>query len=273
MTGHWTLDSINWSAFDASKVDPELAKVVRSAALVEFGGTHYADYLANIFADDREFCAIIRHWAEEEVQHGQALGRWAALADPSYDLDARYARFRKGYSLDTGATQSARGSRAGELVARCMVETGTSSYYTAMAEKTEEPVLKDICRKIAADELRHYKLFYTHLQRYLQAEPMSKLHRLKVALGRIAESEDDELAYAYYAANTSDETPYEREPYSRAYARRAFGFYKQDHINRAMGMIFKACGFSPQSLIFKGAARIAWWGLDRHVKKLEKLAA
>ncbi len=270
---HWTLDSINWVAFDRSKIDPELAKVVRSAALVEFGGSHYADYLSNIFADDAAFCEVIRHWAAEEVQHGQALGRWAALADPTYDLDARYARFRKGYSLNIGVTESARGSRAGELVARCMVETGTSSYYTAMADKTDEPVLKEICRRIAADELRHYKLFYTHLQRYLESEPLSKLGRLKVALGRIAESEDDELAYAYFAANAGEDAAYEREPYSRAYMRRAFGFYRQDHIARAVGMIFKACGLSPQTLFYKGAARIAWWSLDRRVKKLEKMAA
>lgn len=270
---HWTLDSINWSAFDATKVDPELAKVVRAAALVEFGGSHYADYLSHIFADDAEFCAVIQQWAVEEVQHGAALGRWANMADPNYDLDARYARFRKGYSLNVGATESARGSRAGELVARCMVETGTSSYYTAMSAKADEPVLKEICRHIAADELRHYKTFYTHLQTYLQREPLSKLGRLKIAIGRIAESEDDELAYAYFAANTDETAVYDREPYSRAYMRRAFSFYRQDHIDRAMGMIFKACGFSPQSLLYKGAAKMAWWSLDRRVKQLEKMAA
>lgn len=272
MSAHWTLADIPWDRFDAGKVDPELAKVVRAAALVEYGGNHYADYLCNVFADDPEFCQIARDWALEEVQHGDALGKWASLADPSYDLTEKYAAFRKGYSLDLSLDSSVRGSRAGELVARCMVETGTSSYYTAMAEKAEEPVLKDICQHIAADELRHYKLFYTHLKRYLDKEPLSLLRRLKVALGRIAESEDDELAYAYYAANSNGEI-YEREKFSKAYMRRAFGFYRPHHIERAVGMIFKACGLKPQTLVYRGAVKVAWWSLNRKVKQLEKLAA
>ena len=50
-----------------------------------------------------------------------------------------------------------------------MVEIGTSSYYTALADATKEPVLQIICRQIAADEFRHFKLFYDHLRRYLGA--------------------------------------------------------------------------------------------------------
>ena len=273
MTANWNyLTDINWAAFDPAKVDPELAKVVRAAALVEYGGTHYADYLCSVFQDDPEFCQIARDWAVEEIQHGQALGKWAVLVDPTYDHEARYKAFREGYSLDTTQQASVRGSRAGELIARCMVETGTSSYYTAMAEQTDEPVLKQICQHIAADELRHYKLFYTHLKRYLDREPLSLFQRLKVAIGRIAESEDDELAYAYYAANTNGEK-YDRDVYSKAYMRRAFGFYRYHHIERVVGMVFKACGLSPQTLIYKGAVKAAWWSINRKVKKLEKLAA
>ena len=96
-----------------------------------------------------------------------------------------------------------RGSRTGELIARCMVETGTSSYYTALGEATGEPVLKQICRHIAADEFRHFKLFYDHMRRYLAREHISLLRRLRIAAGRIGESEDDELAYAWHCGNES----------------------------------------------------------------------
>ena len=89
------------------------------------------------------------------------------------------------------------------MIARCIVETGTSSYYTALREAAAEPVLREICRHIAADELRHYRLFYKKLPAYLARERLGRWARLRIALGRIAESEDDELAYAYYAANGS----------------------------------------------------------------------
>ncbi len=197
----WRLDDIPWGRFERSKVDPELLKVVKAASLVESNAGDYATYLCNVFPDDAAFQAAVRIWAREEAQHGQALGRWAALADPSFDLEASLKRFIAGYRLPLDAAGSVRGSRAGELVARCVVEVGTSSYYSALGEATDEPVLKEICARIAADEFRHYKLFYTHLGRYLECEPMGRLARLLVAVGRIGESEDDELAFAYYAAN------------------------------------------------------------------------
>ena len=93
-----------------------------------------------------------------------------------------------------------RGSRRGEMIARCVVESGTSSYYSAIRDATDEPVLKEIAGRISADEYRHYKLFYDVLHK--QDEPeLGFLKRLWVAIGRVTESNDDELAYAYYCAN------------------------------------------------------------------------
>ena len=75
------------------------------------------------------------------------------------------------------------------------VEVGTSSYYSALGEAAREPVLRDICKRIAADEFRHYTLFYRHLKRYLDKERIGRVRRVLVALGRITETEDDELAF------------------------------------------------------------------------------
>ena len=116
-------------------------------------------------------------------------------------MQAAFVRYRAGYKLPLGATQSIRGSRTGELIARCMVETGTSSYYSALAEATAEPVLRQISKHIAADEFRHYKLFYDHMRRYLAREKIGLVRRLRIALGRIGESEDDELAFAWHCGN------------------------------------------------------------------------
>ena len=179
-------------------------------------------------------------WVDEEIQHGMALGRWAQLADPSWDFDAAFARFRAGYQLPLDATASVRGSQAGEMMARCIVETGTSSYYSALKDATEEPVLKQICAKIAADEFRHYKLFYEHMRRCLERDRLGRWARLRVGWSRIAESEDDELAYAYYAANEPDGAAYDRKRARQAYARRAYPLYRPGHVQRAMAMVLKA---------------------------------
>jgi len=241
---HWTLEDIPWERFDRSRVDLEVVKIVKAAAMVEANGGDYAKYLCSVFHDDAEFQQVARDWALEEVQHGMALARWAKLADPSFDFDAAFKRFTDGYKIETTRTQSLRGSRSGELVSRCIVETGTSSYYSALKDAIDEPVLKEICRNIAADEFRHYKLFYNHLIRYLEKERVSPLRRLLAAVSRIRESEDDELAYAYYAANAAD-TAYDHKRFIRAYIRRAYSFYGRSHIERGIGMILKAIGLTP----------------------------
>lgn len=243
---NWTLDDIPWSRFDPTKVDGEILKIVKAASMVEYNGADYGSYLCSVFSDDPEFQAAARAWADEETRHGLALARWAGLADPEFDFDRSFQRFLAGYRIPTEARQSVRGSRAGELVARCIVEVGTSSYYTALSEASKEPVLTAICRAIAADEFRHYKLFYDHMKRYLEIDGIGRLRRILVALGRVGESEDDELAYAYYAANGEGE-PYNRKRWSRAYLNRAASYYHPRHIRRATSMTFKAVGLDPQS--------------------------
>jgi rubrerythrin len=254
---HWTLDDIPWDRFDASRVEPELIRIVKAAAMVEYNGGDYGTYLCSVFADDAGFQEAARAWAVEEIQHGAALARWAKLADPSFDFEESFARFRAGVPIAVDATQSIRGSRASELVARCIVETGTSSYYTALMEATREPVLREICRSIAADEFRHYKLFYGHLRRYVERERIGRLRRVLVAVSRIAESEDDELAYAYYAANGGSGSDYDRRRWTRAYARRAYGFYKRHHVERGIGMVLKAAGLKANGWLHRTLSNLA----------------
>ena len=255
---HWRIEDVAWDRFDPTKVDPELIPLVKAAAMVERNGTDYAIYLNRVFGDDADFCQAANYWADEEVQHGDALGRWAVLADPAWDYQAAFARYKAGFKLPLDAEASVRGSRTGELIARCMVETGTSSYYTALAEMTQEPVLQQICRHIAADEFRHYKLFYDHMRRYLKRENVGLLWRLRIAAGRIGESEDDELAYAWHCGNEPEELGYQHARCTAEYMARAMACYRFRHIERGMGMIFKAVGLPPRGRLSDLSAKAAW---------------
>jgi hypothetical protein len=265
---HWTLDDIPWGRFDGSKVDPEILKIIKAASLVEFNGGEYAIYLCNVFLDDAEFQAAARQWAREEEQHGEALGQWARMADPHFDFETAFSRFTEGYRLPLEATHSVRGSRSGELVARCIVEVGTSSYYGSLRDTVEEPVLRAICHKIAADELRHYKFFYTHLRRYLEKEKISKLRRLLIAMSRVRETEDDELAYAFYAANAAPGEPYDRKKWSAAYMGRAYAVYRQKHVQHAAAMICKAAGLDPKRRYVDWVSRGAYKLMRNRAERL-----
>lgn len=253
----WTLADVPWEEFDPSKVDAETVKLVRAASLVEHNGDDYATYLCNVFADDPEFQSAAKIWGQEEVRHGKALARWARMADPSFDFESAFQRFTDGYKLPLDADRSVRGSRTGEFVARCIVEIGTSSFYRALGDSIDEPLLKKICALIAADEVRHYKLFRTHMNRYLDQEGVGFFRRLLVALSRLKETEDDELAYAYYAANGEQE-PYNRQHFANEYMAGVFPRYRIGHVQRGMSMLLKAVGVRHDGWLNRGLSRIAY---------------
>jgi hypothetical protein len=269
----WKIADLPWARFDASKIDAGQLAVAKAASLVENNARDYARYLSNVFPGDAELQHAMQDWAEEEVQHGEALGQWAMRADPNFDFAAASARYSAGFRVDLEAQSSIRGSQTGELIARCIVETGTSSYYTALADACEEPVLKAICRHIAADELRHYKLFYDYLKRYLTKNKLNRFARLKVGLSRIGESEDDELAYAYYAANAPADAVYDHKKYTSLYAAQAYRFYRRHHVERVVTMVFKACGLKPHSVWQGIANRVAWKLLKVRQQRAVKEAA
>jgi hypothetical protein len=261
----WTLDEVHWAAFDRSKIEPWMIAAIKSAALVELNAPDYVAYLKRVFhGADPATISSIEQWGREESQHGRALGRWAELADPSFCLDAAFARFHANYKpphFAASSSASVRGSRRGEMISRCVVESGTSSYYSAIRDATDEPLLKEIAGRIAADEFRHYKLFYETLE--AQNEPELPLwKKVSVALGRIVEADDDELSYAYYCANVAaadtDELPYRRVVYARAQAATTMRIYRRNHIQRLVQMVAKAVGAAPHGAFARLAGSLMW---------------
>jgi hypothetical protein len=272
----WTLDDVHWSMFEPEKVDPVLLAAVKAAALVEYNAPDYVVYLKRVFANaGAETLDAIERWGCEEGQHGKALSRWAQTADPDFKMDEAFARFRKGYTpahFASGDAASVRGSRRGEMIARCVVESGTSSYYSAIRDATDEPLLKEIAGRIAADEYRHYKLFLDILHRQNEPE-LPFWRRLLVAVTRVKESDDDELAYAYYAANMPPSAPYDRVACVRLSAARALSIYRPVHIKKLVQMIAKAIGANPQGRITRMAGTLVWRmlrvraGISAHMAK------
>src|ERR1700748_147966 len=95
----WTLDQVHRSVLEPDKVDPAMLAAVKAAALVEYNAPDYVSYLKRVFVGaSTATLESIEQWGREESQHGQALGRWAELADPTFKLEEAFARFRKGYT-------------------------------------------------------------------------------------------------------------------------------------------------------------------------------
>jgi hypothetical protein len=260
----WTLDDVDWSRFEPDKVDGELLAAVKAASLVEYNAPDYVTYLKRVYRGASDDIIVkIEHWGEEEIQHGLALARWAELADPDFDFRRSFARFRELYRPPhfDGVEGSVRGSKRGEMIARCVVESGTSSFYSAIRDATDEPVLKEVAGRIAADEFRHYRLFYEILQ--AQTEPeLPTWRKVWVAATRVKESDDDELACAYYCANVprerERELPYHRKQYARAYHAKAMTLYQRHHIDKLVKMVVKPTGLNPSGRLSNLAAAALW---------------
>lgn len=269
MASHWTLSDIPWDEINREAVDSELLETIKAAALVEANSQDYVSYLHNVFEGDESFAQAASKWGVEERQHGDALGKWAELVDPSFSFEQSLERFRAGYSLPLEASTSVRGSRSGELVARCVVESGTCSFYSAIRDRTNEPVLKKICGFVAQDEALHYRLFHAHLKRYLSNGKLGFWEKIRIAMGRVFELEDDELAYAYYSANLHESgMDYDREHCASAYSRRATQLYEFEHIQTAVRMILLATDINAYGRFSNWMSKIAWWSVQRRNRRM-----
>jgi hypothetical protein len=147
------------------------------------------------------------------------------------------------------------------MISRCVVESGTSTFYSAIRDGTDEPVLKAVAGRIAADEFRHYRLFYEILQ--TETEPdLPRWRKICVAIGRLAEAEDDELACAYYCANVppadAAARPYRRKYYSRAYNAKIMTLYRRHHIDKLVKMVALPTGVDPAGRFSRLAGATMW---------------
>ena len=127
MSQHWTLDDIDWQAFDAAKVDADLLRTVKAASLVEANAPDYVSYLSVVFADDPAMLDELERWGAEEEQHGAALARWAELADPGFSFDKALKEFQDGYSIPQDVEESTRGSRGERALDAHKLRTGWQS--------------------------------------------------------------------------------------------------------------------------------------------------
>jgi len=104
----------------------------------------------------------------------------------------------------------------------------------------------------------------------LYGERIGPIRRLWVAFGRLFESEDDELAFAYYAANHAGDGPYDRKRYKAAYVRRTYRYYRPGHVERGVAMLLKAVGLNPRGRLSHGLSKLATRFMQNRLARLAR---
>ncbi|MEN7531043.1 MULTISPECIES: ferritin-like domain-containing protein [unclassified Cupriavidus] len=194
----WSLADIDYASIDIASVrdNRTLFYLLTAASFIESGSDTYASNLSTYFADVPDAAAwLAQHWESEELQHGLALRRYVAHVWPEFDWQRGYDRFFAEYNK-TCSIDNFEPSQALEMAARCVVETGTATYYRALEQASAEPVLRDLSHRIANDEVRHYKYFFRYFNTLREREQLGR-RKVFVALARRLleiKNEDAEIA-------------------------------------------------------------------------------
>lgn len=195
----WSVDEVPYHALQREIVgkDAQLFYILASASFVEITSDLYTRNLVEFFQRDREVTEwLAQGWEREELQHGLALKRYVQTAWPEFDWDAAYQSFMAEFTAFCSVDQLSP-TPALEMAARCVVETGTATFYRMLPEFSPEPVLRYIAERISADEVRHYKHFYRYFLRYRERERPGRITVLRTLWNRIGEVDAEDAFYAF----------------------------------------------------------------------------
>jgi hypothetical protein len=222
--------------------------LIASASLMESATDLYTENLIDFFAGDEEVTSWLEHyWLPEELQHGRALRRYVEVAWPDFDWEPAYRRFVEEFRpFCDVALESARSL---EMASRCVVETGTASYYTTLSRASPEPVLSVVTRRIVEDEVRHYKHFYRFFRKYREREGPSRA-ALAPALWRrlrMSGGEDSFIAFKHVYTTRHPRDPFHVGIYRGV--RRECRDLVRGHFphEMSMRMLLKPMAFGPRT--------------------------
>lgn len=201
-TPRWGLDQIPYDAIDMARLvgRDDLLYMVAGASFVEIASDLYTTNLIRYFeGDDPVVEWLDQHWQHEEVRHGHALKGYVQHAWPEFDWDSAYASFFAEYSKMCTVDEF-ESTRCLEMVARCVVETGTATLYHALSEQAGEPVLAGIAARISAEEVGHYKHFYRYFRQYREIERPGRMRVLGALRRRVMEARNSDAECALWHA-------------------------------------------------------------------------
>ena len=204
-SAHWRIEDIDFSAIDRSAIahSEDLFFLLMSASFIETGSDTYATNLAEHYAAWPEVASWLKdHWEAEELQHGQALRAYVEAVWPDFPWQQAYDSFFAEYSQLCTMEELYPDPRL-EMVARCVVETGTTAYYHTLRELSTEPVLSELLGNIRNDEVSHFKHFLKYFKEMQDQSPVGRTSIAKALYGRLKElrESDTEIALRHVWAH------------------------------------------------------------------------
>lgn len=197
-SAHWRIEDIAFCDIDRPAIEnsEDMFFLLMSASFVETGSDTYAANLAEHYAAYPEISSwLTDHWEAEELQHGQALRAYVEAVWPDFPWQAAYDSFFAEYSKLCTMEELYPDPRL-EMVARCVVETGTTAYYHTLRELSDEPVLSQLLGNIRNDEVNHFKHFLKYFKEMQDESPVGRARIAKALYGRLKELRESDTEIA-----------------------------------------------------------------------------
>jgi tRNA isopentenyl-2-thiomethyl-A-37 hydroxylase MiaE len=213
----WRLADIDLTAIDRERVrsDETLFYLLATSSFVEIASALYTRNLSAYYASDEGVLEWLNgYWEQEEIQHGQALRVYVQAVWPEFDWEAANAAFYAEYAARC-TLEEFEPTPALELVARCVVETSTATFYRTVHQYTDEPVLREITGHIKSDEVRHYSHFYKFYQQHHARERVGRSKSMRAIVRRVIEVANDDglIAFRHAFAYRYPQRVFERRHY------------------------------------------------------------
>ena len=194
----WKTDDINFDRVVLSEIkeNQNIFLVLAGSSFLESTATLYTANLVEFNRGRQDIIDwLLDRWMPEEIEHGRAMKRYVQKVWPEFNWDDAYRRFSMEFNPRCGFERYQE-SRALEMLARCVTETGAATFYKALRDATKEPVLKTLLDQMQRDEIRHYKNFLAFFRQYNDEEQNSRAGLLKSMLKRTARVYDEDMFIA-----------------------------------------------------------------------------
>jgi len=187
---------------ESVKDNKYLFKNLVIASFIEITSDVYDMNLSKFYEGDEETVSWLNNtWEPEEIQHGASLKKYINTVWPEFDWNKHYEVFKTNY-LPFCKVEYLEPTRAKEMIARMVVETGTSTLYKAIANYAKdlnEPILVDLALKISKDEVYHFEMFEKVFKKYKDEEKLSRADIVKILYDRLKEINNEDVKIAFDA--------------------------------------------------------------------------
>jgi hypothetical protein len=257
----WQATDFPYSRVVPGRYDEALAFILRTTALVESRADQYGDYLRAVFATrGPEWREAIDAWNSEEREHGRVLRRLCE-AHGAFAFERSMDAYLAGVDYHVCDGASVRGSIAGELIARCIVEALASTFYRVLRDSCGDETGRAVLHTLALDEARHYGMFCALLEAEQQRARLSLWRRLRVGIGRMLELGDDQILFAAWLVDEAAAPSYRRRATAVRYDAALYRRYQYEHLHFAARLICPVLFAARGEWLVRGFAAGLWLGV------------